>query len=54
MYNGPIIGSNLAKINKKNKRRKIHISMFMDEMEDYISGLATHNRRYLLFLMYWC
>jgi hypothetical protein len=43
MYNGPIIRSDPAKINK-GKRRKIRIPMVMDEMEDHITMLPTRGR----------
>jgi hypothetical protein len=40
MYNDPIIMSDPAKINK-GMRRKIHISMVMDEIEGRINRLPT-------------
>jgi hypothetical protein len=43
MYNGPIIRSDPAKINK-GRRRKIRIPMVMDEMEDRINMLPTRGR----------
>jgi hypothetical protein len=43
MYNGSIIRSDLAKINK-GRRKKIHIPMVMDEMEGRINMMATRGR----------
>jgi hypothetical protein len=43
MYNGPIIMPDSAKINKE-MRRKIHISMIMDEKEGRINRLPTRCR----------
>jgi hypothetical protein len=43
MYNGPIIRSDPAKINKK-RRRKIRIPMIMDKMEGHINRLPTRGR----------
>jgi hypothetical protein len=43
MYNGPIIRSDLVKINK-GRRRKIHIPMVMDKMEGRINILPTRGR----------
>jgi hypothetical protein len=43
MYNGPIIRSDLAKINK-GRGRKIHISMVMDEIEGRINRMPTRDR----------
>jgi hypothetical protein len=43
MYNGPVIRSNPAKINK-GRIRKIHILMVMDEMEDRINMLPTRGQ----------
>jgi hypothetical protein len=43
MYNGPVIRSDPAKINKE-RRRKIRIPMVMDEMEDRINMLPTRGR----------
>jgi hypothetical protein len=43
MYNGPVIRPDPAKINKEG-RRKIHIPMIMDEMEDRINMLPTRGR----------
>jgi hypothetical protein len=40
MYNGPIIRPNPAKINI-DRRKKICILIFMDEMESYSSRLST-------------
>jgi hypothetical protein len=40
MYNGPIIRLDLAKINK-GSRRKIRISMVIDEMDGRINRLPT-------------
>jgi hypothetical protein len=43
MYNGSIIRPDPAKINKE-MRRKIHISMVMDEMEGRINKMPTRGR----------
>jgi hypothetical protein len=43
IYNGSIIRTNSAKINK-GKRRKIRIPMVMDEMEGRINRLPTRDR----------
>jgi hypothetical protein len=43
MYNGSIIRADPAKINKE-RRRKIRISMVMDEMEGRINKMSTRGR----------
>jgi hypothetical protein len=43
MYNGLIIKVDPAKINKE-RRRKIHIPIVMDEIEGYINRLSTRDR----------
>jgi hypothetical protein len=43
MYNGPIIRSDPAKLNKR-RRRKIRISMVMDEITDHINRLPNRGR----------
>jgi hypothetical protein len=43
MYNGSVIRPDPAKINK-GWRRKIRISMVMDEMKDHINRLPTRGR----------
>jgi hypothetical protein len=43
MYNGPIIRSDPAKINKE-MRMKMCIPMVMDEMEDRINRLPTRDQ----------
>jgi hypothetical protein len=43
MYNDPIIKPDPTKINKE-RRRKIRISMVMDEMEGRINILPTRDR----------
>jgi hypothetical protein len=43
IYNGPVIRPDPAKINKE-RRRKIHIPMVMDEMEGRINRLSTRGR----------
>jgi hypothetical protein len=43
MYNGPVIRPDPAKINK-GRRRKIHILMVMDEIEDRINRLPTRGQ----------
>jgi hypothetical protein len=43
MYNGQIIRSDPAKINKE-MRRKIHIPMVMDEIEGRINKMSTRGR----------
>jgi hypothetical protein len=43
MYSGPIIRLDPAKINK-GRRKKIHISMIMDEMKGRINRLPTRDR----------
>jgi hypothetical protein len=43
MYNGPIIRSDPAKINKEMKN-KIHIPMIMDKMKGYINGLSERGQ----------
>jgi hypothetical protein len=42
MYNGPIIMSDSAKINKE-KRKKIRIPMIMDEIDDRINKFSTRD-----------
>jgi hypothetical protein len=46
MYNDPIIRSDPAKINKE-RRRKIHILIVIDEIEGRINRLSTRDREYL-------